>query len=216
MSDRLTCYVDVKSPYAYLAIAPTRRLAEQTGVTVDWLPYTLDIPDYLGRAEVDETGAVIADDRTPHQWRKVRYAYMDVRRIANLRGLTVLGTRRIWDSSLASIALLWARDRGRADAYLDQVFPPFWRRALDIEDMAAIETCLTAAGVATGGFADWARSEGRERHDLLREQAEAAGVFGVPWYVWRDEVFFGREALTLIRHRITGKMPGWAADVGLG
>ena len=215
MSETLTAYLDVKSPYAYLAIEPTRRLARQTGVAIDWLPYTLDIPDYLGSARVDETGAVIAEDRTPHQWRRVRYAYMDVRRIANLRGLTIRGTRKIWDSSLASIAMLWARERGRADAFLDAVFPPFWRRELDIEDGAVIEGCLALAGVDTAGFADWASGPGRALHDNLRDQAEAAGVFGVPWFTWGDEVFWGREALALIRHRITGKRPDWMADLGL-
>ena len=114
MTEKLTAYVDVKSPYAYLAIEPTRRLARQTGIAIDWVPYTLDIPSYLGSAEVDEAGQVIAQDRNPHQWRRVRYSYMDVRRYANLRGLTIKGTRKIWDSSLASIALLWARERNRA------------------------------------------------------------------------------------------------------
>lgn len=211
----LTAYVDVKSPYAYLAIEPTRRLARRTGVELDWLPYTLDIPDYLGSAEVDGTGRVIAQDRTAHQWRRVRYAYMDVRRYANLRGLTIRGTRKIWDSSLASIAILWARERGGADAFLDAVLPPFWRRELDIEDIGVITDTLAAAGIGTGGFTEWAAGAGRALHDRLRDEAEAAGVFGVPWYVWGDEVFWGREALPLIGHRITGKLPDWAADLGL-
>lgn len=211
----LTAYIDVKSPYAYLAIEPTRRLARRTGIDLNWLPYTLDIPDYLGAAEVDATGRVISQDRTAHQWRRVRYAYMDVRRYANLRGLTIRGTRKIWDSSLASIALLWARDRDGADAFLDAVFPPFWRRELDIEDIGVISDTLAAAGIECEGFTEWAADQGRALHDRLRDQAEQAGVFGVPWYVWGDEVFWGREALPLIGYRITGELPDWAADMGL-
>ncbi len=215
MTETLTVYVDVKSPYAYLAIEPTRRLARQTGVKIDWLPYTLDIPSYLGSAEVDETGQVVAQDRSEHQWRRVRYSYMDVRRYANLRGLTIKGTRKIWDSSLAAIAILWAREKGRADAILDQLFPPFWRRELDIEDRGVIEKCVYAAGIDTEGFGYWLDGNGRTLHDDLRAKAEAAGVFGVPWYIWQDEVFWGREALPLIRQRITGELPDWAADMGL-
>ena len=211
----LTCYLDVKSPYAYLAIEPTRRLARRTGVDVDWLPYTLDIPDYLGSAEVDDTGRVIAENRSAHQWRRVRYAYMDVRRYANLRGLTIRGTRKIWESTLAAIGLLWARDRGAADAYLDRVFPPFWRCELDIEDIGVVTDTLAAAGIAGDGFPEWAAGAGRTLHDRLRDEAEAAGVFGVPWFVWGDEVFWGREALPLIAHRITGTLPDWAPDLGL-
>ena len=211
----LTGYLDVKSPYAYLAIEPTRRLARLTGVRLDWLPYTLDIPSYLGSAQVDDTGQVIAQDRTAHQWRRVRYAYMDVRRYANLRGLTIRGTRKIWDSSLASIAILWARQHGSADLLLDQIFPPFWRRELDIEDIGVVTDCLRKTGIDSAGFAEWAMGAGRALHDSLRAEAEAAGVFGVPWYTWGDEVFWGREALPLISHRITGELPDWAPDMGL-
>ena len=151
MAKTLTVYIDVKSPYAYLAIEPTRRLARKCSVAIDWLPYTLDIPSYLGSASVDETGAVIAEDRSAHQWRRVRYSYMDVRRYANLRGLTIRGTRKIWDSSIASSALLWARDQGAevADAFLDAVYPPFWRRELDIEDVSVVLDVLRTAGAQT-------------------------------------------------------------------
>ena len=44
---------------------------------LDWLPYTLDIPSYLGSARVDERGEVIEAARNAHQWRRVRYSYMD-------------------------------------------------------------------------------------------------------------------------------------------
>ena len=215
MNRTLTAYVDLKSPYAYLAIEPTRRLARRCGVRLDWLPYTLDIPSYLGSAKVDETGQVIEQDRSPHQWRRVKYSYMDVRRYANLRGLTIRGTVKIWDTRLASIGLLWAREQGRADAYLDAVFPPFWRRELDAESPVVIETKLGDVGCDVSGFGDWVEGEGGVAHDCLRTEAEASGVFGVPWYVWGNEVFWGREALPLIGQRITGELPEWAADLGL-
>ena len=59
----ITHYFDYKSPYAYLAQEETYRLQEEFDVQVDWLPYTLDIPSYLGRAEVDETGRVLQETR---------------------------------------------------------------------------------------------------------------------------------------------------------
>ena len=47
------------------------------GVELEWLPYTLRIPEFMGTVE----------ERTPHFWRKVRYSYMDARRHANAQGL---------------------------------------------------------------------------------------------------------------------------------
>ena len=43
----LIIYLDFKSPYAYLAIDPTRRLLSELGLIADWRPFVLDIPSYL-------------------------------------------------------------------------------------------------------------------------------------------------------------------------
>lgn len=213
----LTVYIDVKSPYAYLAVEPTRRLARQGGVTLDWLPYTLDIPDYLGSARVDAQGRVVEEKRSPHQWRKVKYSYMDVRRYANLRGLTIRGTQKIWDSGIASIGLLHARAQGAAivERYIDLVFPPFWRRELDIEDAGVVAGLLAEAGADIADFPAFLAGEGRALHDRLRAEAEEAGVFGVPFYVFEGENFWGREQLALLRYRVTGELPDYAADLGM-
>ena len=195
-------YTDHKSPYAYLAIAPAWELERDFDVALDWHPYTLDIPDYLGSAEVGDDGTVVAENRSPHQWRRVKYSYMDARRYANLRGLTLRGPRKIWDSSLSAIGMLWAKAHGGVRAYNDIVYERFWQRALDIEDGAVVEGVLSEAGIDTTGFAAWAAGEGRELHDTIRADAEARGVFGVPTFVLDDELFWGREHLALIRLRL--------------
>ena len=51
---RLAAYIDLKSPYAYLAIEPTRDVARALGVDIDWRPFTLDIPSYLGSAKLSK------------------------------------------------------------------------------------------------------------------------------------------------------------------
>jgi 2-hydroxychromene-2-carboxylate isomerase len=201
----LTAYVDLKSPYAYLALAPTRALAAEHGVALDWLPYVLDIPSYLGSARVDPaTGAVLESARTEAQWRKVRYAYMDVRRQANRAGLVIRGTQKIWDTTLASIALLYAKRRApaRVDAFLDAIFPPFWQRALDAESEDVIASKLAEAGVDAAGFAAFAAQEGRAALAGTMEAAHARGVFGVPSYWWDGELFWGREHLPLLAERL--------------
>ena len=215
MTGKLIAYTDIKSPYAYLALEPTLRLARKAGVQIDWLPYTLDIPDYLGDAEFDADGNVVRESRTPHQWRRVKYSYMDVRRYANLRGLTIRGHPKIRDTSYASMGLLWARERGQAEIYLKAIFPPFWKRELDVETPATLADAMDGAGIDTIGFREWTASEGRTEHDRLRQETEAQGVFGVPWYIWDGEPFWGREALPLVGYRITGQMPDWAPDLGL-
>ena len=203
----LAVYIDLKSPYAYLAIDPTRAMAQAVGVSIDWRPFTLDIPSYLGSARLDRKGKVEKSQRSSQQWTGVRYAYMDARRYANLTGKTVRGTIKIWDSSLAGIAMLWARHQGAdvLDRFLDAAYPPFWQRDLDIEDRAALEGVLSSIGADAAGFRSFAEGPGRAEHDALNEAAFNAGVFGVPSYLVADEMWFGREHLPRVAWLLGGQ-----------
>jgi 2-hydroxychromene-2-carboxylate isomerase len=193
-------YTDYKSPYAYLAKDLAYTLERETGVELDWLPYTLDIPAYLGSAKVDAQGKVLEESRNAHQWRRVRYSYMDCRREANLRGLTIRGPKKIFDSSLANIGMLYAKRHRVLRDYHDRVFERFWRRELDIESPAALAGVLGECGAETAGFAAFLEGEGRRQADDIRREAEAAGVFGVPSFLFDDgDLYWGREHLPRIR-----------------
>jgi 2-hydroxychromene-2-carboxylate isomerase len=210
---RLAVYVDLKSPYAFIAIRPTRHMAEALGVEVDWRPFTLDIPSYLGSAKLAEDGKKVEQaDRTPQQWTGVRYAYADARRYANLTQKTLRGTVKIWDSSLAGIAMLWAKRQGGFDRFLDVAYPAFWKRELDIEDPAVLERVLAQAGLETSGFLEWSDGAGRALHDRINDAAFDAGVYGVPTYLVEDEMWFGREHLPRVAW-ILGGRKGEAPDI---
>ena len=200
---RLIHYFDYKSPYAYLAQEPTRRLGQELGVEIEWQPYTLDIPAYLGRAELDDDGKDLIGTRNDHQWRRVRYAYMDCRREATKRGIVLRGPRKIFDSSIAHIAFLFGRGREGVERFHDAVYEKFWRRELDLESPAAIAGELAAAGIDPAGFPAFLAGEGRALHDRLREEACAKGVFGVPSYLVDDELFWGTERLERVRERLS-------------
>ena len=210
----LVVYIDMKSPYAYLAIAPTREMAAEAGVEVDWRPFTLDIPSFLGSAKIDRSGKVTEQKRTTDQWSGVRYSYMDARRYANLTGKTIRGTVKIWDSSLAGIALLWAKRQGREilDRFVDDAFARFWRRELDIEDRSVLEEVLRGVGARIDGFAPFVEGPGREEHDEINRAAFDAGIFGVPTYLALDEMWFGREHLPRVQWLLGGRV-GRPVDV---
>ena len=197
----VTAYTDYKSPYAYLAKDLAYEFERDFGVQIDWLPYVLDIPSFLGSARVDESGKVIEEQRNPHQWRRVRYSYMDCRRQARNRGLVIRGPQKIWDSTFAAIGMLYAKRRGSEvlRRYHDITFERFWKRELDIEDPGVIRAVLEEAGADTAGFAAYVAGEGREELEQICRAAEANGVFGVPSFVVDGELFWGREHLPDIR-----------------
>ena len=200
---KLVHYFDYKSPYAYLAQEATFALAERAGADLDVRPYSLHIPDFLGSAEVDGQGQVLSESRNEHQWRRVRYSYMDCRREANRRGLTIRGPRKIFDSSVSHIGFLWAKERGGGfRGYHDTVYERFWRRELDIEDAEAIGRTLAECGVEAGGFSEYLEQEGPRRLEELKREADAKGVFGVPGYLVGDELFWGAERLDRVAERL--------------
>ena len=189
---QITCYTDYKSPFAYLAKDPAYELERDFGVRIDWRPFTLNIPSFLGAVET----------RSELEWRKVRYAYMDARRWANKRGLTVRGPQKIFDSSIALIGMLFALRQGQLRPYHDLVFERFWKRELDIEDSEIIRTVLGEAGLETGPFGDFLGGEGRKLHDRIIAEAEALGVFGVPTFVLDGELFWGHDRISLVREKL--------------
>lgn len=209
----LIVYIDIKSPYAFVAIKPTLALEAELGMQFDWRPLTLDIPSYLGSARKKE-GKVVESKRSPAQWNAVRYAYRDARRYAEMQGHVLKGTEKIWESRLINTAILWVSDhaRERMPDFLNYVYPRFWRRELDVEDMAVVEECLTAAGVPAEGYADYCEGAGRTAHDALQEQLHPAGIYGVPTYVFDRTFLFGREHLPYVRWHLTGR-EGRAPDI---
>ncbi|RLA39379.1 MAG: hypothetical protein DRR42_27300 [Gammaproteobacteria bacterium] len=97
--------------------------------------------------------------------------------------------------------------------YIDGIYVPFWKRELDVENVAVVERVLADAGAVVNGFRIFARGEGAEKNQLMQKNAFEQGIFGVPTYVLGDDIFFGREHLPRIRWQLEGEH-GPAPDVG--
>ena len=187
-------YIDIKSPYAYLALDPAIKMFGQLGLKWNLLPYTLDIADYLGSATVNSEGKIMSSDRTPHQWRRVKYSYMDCRRMANLQGKTILGTQKIWDSSLFSMAHLWVKEKSEKTLlpFLRESFQLFWKRELDIENEKVLLNLIDKFQLDSIDFISW-KSNNQNCVTSLMNNALSLGIFGVPTFVFREEIFWGSE-----------------------
>ncbi|HYZ41256.1 MAG TPA: DsbA family protein, partial [Stellaceae bacterium] len=200
----VTVYTDYKSPYAYLAKDLVYELERDCPVRIDWLPYELDLAGFMGSARVDDSGRIIEEQRSAHQWRRVRYSYMDCRRQARKRGLVIRGTQKIWDSSIALCGMLFAKRQGDAvlRRYHDIVFERFWKRELDIENPGVMGAVLAEAGADAQEFPTYLGDAGRAELAAVCRAAEERGVFGVPSFVIDGELFWGREHLPDIREML--------------
>ena len=187
----ITAYTDLRSPYTFVAKAEVYRWEEDFGVVVDWWPYTTPLEDAFGPAE----------GRDERQLRKIRYAYMNVRRLGAAQGLTIRGTKRIFDPTPAHVGLLQARDDDVFRAFHDLAFERVFRRELDPDDPAHIRAALAEAG---GDVDTWSRRlrNGAAELEAIDRRAEAQGVFGVPSFILDGELFWGTDTLAQIRQKL--------------
>ena len=191
MMTTITAYTDLRSPYTFVAKAEVYRWEEDFGVVVDWWPYTTPLEDAFGPAE----------GRDGRQLRKIRYAYRNVRRLGAAQGLTIRGTKRIFDPTPAHVGLLQARDDGVFRIFHDLAFERVFRRELDPDDPAHVRAALAEAG---GDVDAWSRRlrNGAAELEAIDRRAEAQGVFGVPSFILDGELFWGTDTLAQIRQKL--------------
>ena len=214
MAIRLSLYVDYRSPFAYIVLQDALALERDFGIALDWQPYAIDLEGaYGGRVE----------QRSERDWRKVRYQYVDARRLATKRGLTVLGPLKIFDPTLAHIGMLLALDFGREvfDRYHLDVCTRFWRREIDIEDQAVVKAAFVQAGGSASDFDEAVEcGTGAGRCRQIARQAEDLGVFGVPTFVLHDpvELFWGVDRVPFLCETLQAKLVddrrNWADPTG--
>lgn len=190
--ETIDVYVDLRSPFSYIAKDGIRDLAGDLDVALVWHPYEIDIAAAYG-----SDGA-----RDAREMRKVKYVYLDARRLAKPLGLVIRGPERIYDPTLAHTAMLFARRAGTLDRYLDLVYERFFLRQLDVEDRAAVLQTLAESGADPIAAAAYMAADGPDELAATARAAEADDVFGVPSFVYRGELFWGVDRLALLRERV--------------
>lgn len=175
-------YFAYTSPFSYLAMDPVRALEKSHRVRVRFIPYGVNIRKTYGN--LDDAAA----DR-----RKVRYLYLDARRIAKERGLVIYPPKKIVSCRLAFYGGMYAQRGARFHEYSDRVFDRFWRAELDVENRAAISAVLKEVGLDGEGFERYADTNARADLDACFAEADQDRIFGVPTLIVEDEPFWGED-----------------------
>ena len=199
MSRTVDLFIDLRSPYSFLAKDPAYALEKEFGVTLRLRPFSLEIGAALN---LNDPAAV------QRGMRKIKYLYADVRRFATPRGITILGPKKIYDQKLVHAAWMFADKAGRARALIDLAYPRFFKRELDYEDRGAVGALLKEVGVDPAGFEAFAAGEGPKLIESHQKEAEAAGVFAVPTFVVDGELFWGQDRIDFVRAKLKAKPGG--------
>jgi 2-hydroxychromene-2-carboxylate isomerase len=177
-------YFAYTSPFTYLAMAPAYELERTHHVRVRFIPYGINIRKVYGPLDTTEA------DR-----RKVRYLYVDARRIAKERGLTIFPPKKIFSARNAFYGGLYADRHGKFREYSDRVFERFWKQELNVEDRSLIAEIVDEVGLDGADFVRYAESAARADLDACFVEADRDEVFGVPTFVVEREPFWGEDRI---------------------
>ncbi len=189
-------YFAYTSPFTYLAMGPAYELEESHRVTLRFIPYGVNIRQVYG-GEVE-----VRDERNR---RKLRYLYLDARRLAAERGLIIRPPKKIFSARFAFYGGMCAEDQGLFRPYADRVFERFWTRELEVEDPVALAAILSEIGADPTQFRRYLADEAEEAKPRLKAcfaEAERDQVFGVPTFVIEQERFWGYDRIDWVQRKL--------------
>jgi 2-hydroxychromene-2-carboxylate isomerase len=182
-------YSDYKSPFAYLAFDPAFELEQRYRVRLRWIPFQLRIK---GKGE-----------RSQYSEYKARYSYLDARRWANERGLTIRGPLKVYDTTPALIGGLFAEKNGRLLDYSRKVYQRFFKRELEADQADAVANVIADLGMSSDDYRKYLSGEGALAYQRAQDEAANDHVFGVPLFIFEGEPFWGHDRLPVLEQRLT-------------
>ncbi len=184
-------YFAYTSPYSYLAMQPAYDLELSHNVRVRFIPYGVNIRKVYGPLDREEA------DR-----RKVRYLYIDARRIAKERGLVIYPPKKIFSARLAFYGGLFAEKNRRLRPYSNRVFDRFWKQELDVENRDAISAIVAEVGLDAADFLRYADADARADLNACFAEAERDEIFGVPTFIVDSEPFWGEDRIEWVIRKL--------------
>jgi 2-hydroxychromene-2-carboxylate isomerase len=184
----LKFYFAYTSPFTYLAMAPAYELERSHRVRLRFIPYGVNIRQVYGDTPT----------RSHRDALKVRYLYLDARRFAKERGLTIYPPKKIYSARFAFYGGMCAEDQGLFRPYADRVFERFWKHELEVESVDALAAILSEVGASTDQFMGYIANEAAEAKPRLKRgfaEADRDLVFGVPTFVIDNERFWGYDRI---------------------
>jgi 2-hydroxychromene-2-carboxylate isomerase len=176
-------YFSFRSPYSWLAFLRIDQAIERLPVELQYLP-VFPPPNFA-----NDPAAV------PN---KLKYIQMDVARIAAAYGYAVAGQPPLdceWVRPHA--AFVYAQDHGKAKAFSLGLYEARFGRGLDVGDDTVMAQVAGACGLDSAALVASAGDPAYQTRVLqgMIQGAQEDSIFGVPYFVYRGETFWGNDRI---------------------
>lgn len=200
MSESIDYYFWINSDWAYFGNPRLKAMAERYGLTINYYP--VDIGAVYAR-----TGGIKLPLRAKE---RKDYRLLEMRRFRDLLGMPINLEPKYMTQSveIPSRFVIAAEQMGIPPHDLvHAVMTALWAEERDIEDEATL--VAIADGLGLDGAAILARSrepEAEKRYFQNTNRGVERGMFGAPFYFFRDEAFWGQDRLEYLDRTIAAAL----------
>ncbi len=185
-------YFAYNSPYAFLANTRIEKELTSLGTTIEHKP------NYQPR-----TGGGGPDMTSP----RMQYIPEDIARFTAAYGLD-LNMGPFADTGRACRGFLFASEAGNGKPYHDRIYEARWLEGKDIGNEQTLSEIANRCGLDRYAFLEAIKQESPYEQELQRcnAEAEADGVFGFPFFVYKGHKFWGNDRIEwlvqeILKHR---------------
>ena len=203
--EQLSVYLDLGNIAGYRALAPTRRLIEETGVKAVWLPVSGIIPRPLARPYVTNVDDPLDAYKAKRAAARYKTEMRELERDCEALDLPLELAQRRLDAGHLHEALLWLHEQGQGPLkFIEAAYQHMFRNGELVDTPTKVQGLLAASGYdedVISGFMSFSPARLAAHQASLLE----AGIFDSPAYLWQGELFQGRQHLPLLHWHLTGK-----------
>ena len=189
MTDQIQFYFSFRSPYSWLAMYRINLLREKLSVELQLTPVC---------PPRDKENFMLSDQN------KVKYIVMDVNRIATAYGLDMKWPKPFDTDWLAvHSAYIYAMEQGEQFPFCLAVYQARFIEGKDVGDEMVMRKISLACGLDADTLIE-AQTKRQYKRTLLQGMASAGekGVFGVPFFVYKDSIYWGNDRLEWLLREI--------------
>ncbi len=176
-------YYNFRSPYCYLASKRMFDVLEKYDIDILWRPFS----GWDGRSEPQR------------QKSKLRVVRQDVKRFCTRMEIPFTPPPMHTDGTNAGLVSMLAEEQGKLGAWVKAVMHAEWGEGQDIGDQAVLIAVGESIGLSAAQVIDaLGNAQYQEQMAQHWQQAQEAGVFGVPTFVVGEELFWGNDRLDFL------------------